>query len=169
MVKLIRGAVALVLMAAGLCFAELQQTCKNDNVREKPFIDGKVVIVVKTGQAVDVQKREGSWYFVKVGTKTGWLPMLSVRRTKAAAPVAASRQTGRSSTGSVVNTTGVRGLSEQTLTTAVFSDSAVAAAEKNRVLPNDAAVFAAAAGITVQAVPTLFIPPKTPSIPGGVK
>lgn len=139
--------------------AEQQQAGKNDNLREKPFIDGKIILAVKSGQSIDVQKREGSWYFVKVGKLTGWLPMLSVRRTKSApAATTGTVQTGRSSSGAIVNTTGVRGLNEETLKAASFSEEAVASAEKFRILAAaDAAAFSAAGGLTAQAVPTLAV------------
>ena len=144
--------------------AETAQAGKNDNLREKPFTDGKILLSIKAGQNVDIQKREGSWYFVKVGKTTGWVPMLSVRRAKPAAVATkgSTVQTGRSSTGTIVNTTGVRGLNEETLKTASFSEEAVASAEKNRVSAGEATAFAAAGGIVTQSVPSLAIPSSVP-------
>jgi uncharacterized protein YgiM (DUF1202 family) len=164
--KILLVAMATILFTAALLnAAELQQANKNDNLREKPFVDGKILLAIKSGQTVAIQKREGSWYFVMVGKTTGWLPMLSVRRTKPAAVAAkgSTVQTGRSSTGTIVNTTGVRGLNEETLKTASFSEEAVSFAEKYRVLSAaDVAAFAVAGGLAAQAVPTLTIKPSTP-------
>ena len=153
-----------ITMAGVLIFhlligSEPAQTSKNDNLRQKPFSDAKIVIALKNGQNVDIQKREGSWYFVKSGAKTGWVPMLSIHRTQKAATATAGSlstvSTGRSSAGGVVSTTGVRGINEETLKKAEFSESAVAAVEKYRVLKTDAAAFAEAAGLKARTVPSL--------------
>lgn len=170
--KIIPAALLAILFAlAATGGAEPQLAGKNDNLREKPFTDAKIITAIKSGQSVDVQKREGSWYFVKVGKLTGWLPMLSVRRTKTApaATIGNTVQTGRSSTGAIVNTTGVRGLNEETLKAASFSEEAAASTEKFRVptAAADAAAFAAAGGLAAQAVPTLAV--KSTSPIGGKK
>jgi uncharacterized protein YgiM (DUF1202 family) len=150
--------------------SETSEASKTDNLREKPFIDGRIISAVKAGQRVDIQKRDGSWYFVKTGTKTGWLPMLSVRRTKpvTVATKGSTVQTGRSSTGTIVSTTGVRGFNEETLKAAPFSDSAVAAMEKFRVpVAAQVVAFANAVGVTPQAVPALAV--SSPVLNGGRK
>jgi uncharacterized protein YgiM (DUF1202 family) len=150
------------LLIQALSGAEPAKVSKKDVLREKPFIDAKTVLSVKQGQAVDIQKREGSWYFVKALNKTGWVPMLSVHRTQQAAAATSGSltktATGRSATGGVVSTTGVRGLNEETLKNAAFSDSAVAAAEKYRVSSAAAAAFAKAGGLQAHAVPSLATP-----------
>jgi hypothetical protein len=155
------GILAIPFMAG----AEPAQVSKNENLRAKPFTDAKIVIALKKDQTVDIQKREGSWYFLKVKTKTGWAPMLSVHRTAPAAAATggslSQTATGRSSGGGVVNTTGVRGLNEETLKTAAFSEEAVAGAEKNRVKQAEADTFAAQGALIVQNVPSLAAPAAT--------
>ena len=132
---------------------------KNDFVRTKPFTNSTVVTSIKVGQNVNVQKREGSWYLVKVDARTGWTPMLSIRRTTPASTATSgslsSTATGRSSTGGVVSTTGVRGLNEENLQTATFDETAVLYMEKNRILPVDAIAFAQSAGIQPHEYPPL--------------
>jgi hypothetical protein len=156
--KLIFCAAAL-LCAWMIVDAEPGSATKNDNLRAKPFIDGKIVAPLKKGAVLDIQKREGSWYFVKAGAKTGYVPMLSVHRTQPAAAVTkgslSSTASGRSATGGVVSTTGVRGISEENLKSAAFSDSAIAAAEKYRVSLADADSFARAGGLKARSVPSL--------------
>lgn len=151
---------ALGILAIALsAFAEPAKVSKNDVMREKPFSNSKAVMSLKTGQVADIQKREGSWYLVNVSGKTGWAPMLSVRRTKSVAPASSGRlsgtATGRSATGSVVSTTGIRGLNEESLKTAAFDEKAVAAAEKNRVPAAAVDSFALAGGLKARAVPAL--------------
>jgi hypothetical protein len=147
----------LVIPFSGI--SDPAKVSKNDFVRAKPFTNSTVVTSIKVGQSVNVQKREGSWYFVKVDAKTGWTPMLSVRRTTPASTATtgslSSTASGRSSTGGVVSTTGVRGLNEENLQTATFDETAVAAMEKNHILPADAIAFAQAAGIQPHEYPPL--------------
>ena len=150
---------ALLLAWPLVCAAEPAKISKNDNLRLKPFADAKIVAPLKSGQSVDIQKREGAWYLLKVGKVTGWAPMLSVRRTATAAGASAGSlaqtASGRASTGKVVATTGVRGLGEENLKEAAFSESAIAAAEQYRVSAQAAAQFAKAGGLKPRNVPTL--------------
>lgn len=156
------GMLTLMLLAWPLfCAAEPAQLVRNETLRDKPFADAKAVITLKTGQTVDIQKREGAWYLLRVNGKSGWLPMLSVRRTAAAAAVSAGSlaqtASGRATTGKIVATTGVRGLGEEQLTNATFSEAAIAAAEKFRVTPQEATAFAKAGNLQPRDVPP-FVP-----------
>lgn len=154
--------IAGMLMLALLGFAEPAKVGKADKMRAKPFIDATVVLPLAAGQAVDIQKRQGSWYFVAVSGKTGWAPMLSIRRTQQAAAASSGSltqtATGRSATGGVVSTTGVRGLDEENLKAAAYSEDAVAAAEKYRIPRDTAIAFSAAETLVVQTVPPLCAP-----------
>jgi hypothetical protein len=149
-----------------VCAAEPAQISRNDNLRLKPFADAKVVAPLKSGQSVDIQKREGAWYLLKVGKVTGWAPMLSVRRTATAASASAGSLTqtasGRAATGKVVATTGVRGLGEENLKEAAFSEAAIAVAEQYRVTAQEAVQFAQAGGLKPRNVPTLKAEGGTP-------
>ena len=151
-----------VLLWPWSCLAEPATMSRADNLYEKPFTDARVVGKLTAGLAVEVQKREGAWYQVKAGGKAGWVKMLSVRRTAAAA-VASSGSlskvaTGRAGTGQIVTTTGVRGLGEEQLRPAPFSEAAVAAAERFRVDSTEAERGARQAGLAPRAVPALPAP-----------
>ena len=157
---------ALMLAWPLVCAAEPAKISKNDSLRLKPFADAKVVAPLKSGQSVDIQKREGGWYLLKIGNMTGWAPMLSVRRTATAASASAGSlaqtASGRAATGKVVATTGVRGLGEENLKEAAFSEAAIAAAEQYRVTATKAAQFAAAGGLKPRTVPSLSATGGTP-------
>jgi uncharacterized protein YgiM (DUF1202 family) len=153
---------AMLLAMPLAASAETAQVGKNDSLREKPFADAKVVTNLTAGQKVDILKREGAWYQVKAAGKTGWVRMLSVRRTGQAAAVSAGSlsqvATGRAGTGKIVATTGVRGLSEEALRQAAFSEEAVTAAEKYRVSAGEADRFAREGGLSRRQVPKLVVP-----------
>lgn len=166
MIRIIHKAIGLALAASLawplLCFAEPATVSKADSLYEKPFTDARVLARLTAGQAVDIQKREGSWYQVKAAGKTGWMRMLSVRRTASAAAVStgslAQVATGRAGTGQIVTTTGVRGLGEEALKTAAFSEEAIAGAERFRVAPAEAERLAREAGLKPRNVPPLPAP-----------
>lgn len=160
------SSLALLLAWPVVCAAEPAQISKNENLRAKPFADAKIVAPLKSGQSVDIQKREGAWYLLKIDKVSGWAPMLSVRRTATAATASAGSlaqtASGRASTGKVVATTGVRGLGEENLKEAAFSEAAIAAAEKYRVTVKEAGKFATAGGLKPRQVPALNIAGGTP-------
>ena len=135
-----------------------------DSLRDKPFADAKVVAPVAGGTKVDIVTRNGGWYQVKAGGKTGWVRMLSVRRSAAAGGSSiaglASVASGRTGTGKVSTTTGVRGLDSGDLATAAFNETEVALAERNRVNARDAAAFAKQGKLSVRNVQPLPAPEK---------
>lgn len=160
-------ALAALLLGPLACLAEPAKLSRADNLHEKPFADAKVLARLTAGQPLDIQKREGNWYQVKVAGKSGWVRMLSVRRTTAAATASAGSltqvATGRAGTGKIVATTGVRGLGEETLQEATFSEEAIAAAERFRVKAADAEKSARAQGLAPRQIPPL---PAAPTAGG---
>lgn len=154
-----------VTLAAGLAAAADPGTLtRADTLRIKPFADAKAVAPVATGAKVDILTRNGGWYQVKTGGKTGWVRMLSVRRTAAAAGSSvagiAGVVSGRTGTGKVTTTTGVRGLDTEELKTAAFDEAQVAKAEQYRVSRKDAETFAKQAMLTTRDAAPLPVPAK---------
>jgi uncharacterized protein YgiM (DUF1202 family) len=152
----------LLLLAASAWATEAGQMSRADSLREKPFADGKVLSKLTVGQKVEIVKREGAWYQVKAADRLGWVNMLSVRKTAAAAVASGSSinqmATGRTGTGTVVATSGVRGLNEENLRQATFQEEPVAYVEKFRSADGQAQKFASAAGLKPRAVPVLTRP-----------
>lgn len=160
---------ALRRLAAGLLLAlplaalaaDPATLSRADVMRDKPFADAREVSKLAAGAKVDIVARNGGWYQVKAGTKTGWVRMLNVRRaTTASSSVAglATVASGRAGTGTVSTTTGVRGLDAQELATATFNEAQVAKAEGYRVSRADAEAFARAGKLVVQKVEPLPAP-----------
>lgn len=161
---------AAALLPALLAASPLAQAAdpatlnRADTLRATPFADGKVVAPLAAGAKVDIVTRQGGWYQVKAGGKTGWVRMLSVRRAQAAGGSdvkgLASVASGRAGTGTVSTTTGVRGLDAQELATAEFNEAEVAQAEKYRTSAATAASFAKAGKLVVRDVQPLPAPAK---------
>lgn len=158
------AALAVGTTGAGLALAADPGTLSRaESLREKPFADAKVLAPAAAGAKVDIVKREGGWYQITTGGKTGWVRMLSVRRSGAATTSVAGIAgvaSGRTGTGKVVTTTGVRGLDNGELGSAEFSEEQIAKAEKFRVKTADAAAFAKQGGLVVIDAPALADPDK---------
>lgn len=155
----------LCFAMSGAAFAADPGTLtKADTLRAKPFTDAAVVSSLATGAKVDIITRSGAWYQVKSGTKTGWVRMLSVRRGAATASSniagLASVASGRTGTGKVTTTTGVRGLDAQELDTAKFDEAQIKSSEGWRVSVKDAEAFAKAGKLTLRDVKPLPAPAK---------
>lgn len=155
----------LCFAMSGVAFAADPGTLtKADTLRAKPFTDAAVVSNLATGAKVDIITRSGAWYQVKSGTKTGWVRMLSVRRGAATASSniagLASVASGRTGTGKVTTTTGVRGLDAQELDTAKFDEAQIKSSEAYRVSTKDADAFAKAGKLTLRDVKPLPAPAK---------
>ena len=157
--RLVAG-LLLALPAAALA-ADAGTLGRADALREKPFADAKVVQSLAAGTRVDIVARNGGWYQVKAGTRSGWVRMLSVRRSAAAGnDIAglASVASGRAGTGTVSTTTGVRGLDSEDLATATFNEAQVAKAEGYRVSRSDAQALAKTGKLVVRDVQPLPAP-----------
>lgn len=154
----------LLVLPASLLAADPATLSRVDALRAKPFADAKVVVSLAKGAKVDILARNGGWYQVKSGTRTGWVRMLSVRRSTAPAPSSvaglASVASGRAGTGTVSTTTGVRGLDAQELATAAFNEAQVAKAEGYRISRADADAFARTGKLVVREVKPLPAPVK---------
>jgi uncharacterized protein YgiM (DUF1202 family) len=152
------------MMATTAFAADPGTLTKAETLRAKPFADAAAVTTVATGDKVDIVTRSGAWYQVKSGTKTGWVRMLSVRRSAAASGSSitgiASVASGRTGTGKVSTTTGVRGLDEQELDAAKFDEEQIKKAEGYRVGRKEADAFAKAGKLSLRDVQPLPAPVK---------
>ena len=129
---------------------------KADKLVAEPFADAKQVGSLAKGDAVTILKKTGGWYQVKGKGPQGWVRMLSVRRGEAgkssAAKDVAAISTGRTGTGQIVSTTGVRGLSEEELKAAKYDEKELMKAESFVVSKADAGKFAQKGKLLARAV-----------------
>jgi hypothetical protein len=128
--------------------AESGMLLKADELKAEPFRDAKTLKTLAQGDKVDILKKDGGWFKVKAGKSSGWVRMLSVRRGAAARAGSGAAgllglASGRSGTGKVVATTGIRGLNEEELRAAQFNEQEVKLAESYAVNRADAQKFAA--------------------------
>ncbi len=129
------GRIPLLILAALLpalpaAAAESGALLKADQLKAEPFRDANAIATLTSGEKVEILKRQGAWFRVNTAKGAGWVRMLSVRRGEAAKASAEGEvsgllglASGRAGTGKVVATTGIRGLDEEQLKAAKFSDS----------------------------------------------
>jgi hypothetical protein len=138
----------LLVCAPAALAAESGTLLKADELKAEPFRDAKMVKALAKGEKLDILGKQGGWFKVKAGKSRGWVRMLSVRKGTAAkagggAAGLLDMASGRAGTGKVVATTGIRGLNEEELRAAHFSEQEVALAESYAVNKADARKFAA--------------------------
>lgn len=115
MSKMVKIAWAVLLAPCIACAGEYGTALKNDALRAEPFLDAQAVATLAAGDKVDIIKREGGWLQVKAGGQQGWVHMLSIRRGEAhkgsgEAAGVLGLPSGRSGTGGLVVSTGIRGM-----------------------------------------------------------
>jgi hypothetical protein len=141
--------ILLTLLAVSTAAAaETGAALKSDSLRAEPFSDAKTVGNIARGDKLDIVEKKGAWLKVKSAKTSGWVRLLSVKRgTLGKADNAAGvldLASGRSGTGQVVSTTGVRGLSEEDLKAAKFNEDEMKKLEANGISADEARKFATA-------------------------
>ena len=145
---------ALLLPAMSIA-AELGTALKADTLRVEPFSDAKTVGNIAKNETVEIISKKGAWLQIKTQKNTGWVRIFSVKRGIASNTNQAKGvydvASGRASTGKVISTTGIRGLSAEELKAAKFNEEEMKKLENFAVSAEDSQKFAKAGGLkTVQ-------------------
>jgi hypothetical protein len=158
-------ALAGLLAAVPALSAETGTLLKADPLRAEPFRDARTQATLAPGDIVEILQRQGAWFRVKTAKGDGWVRMLSVRRGSAGKANAAGEvsgllglASGRAGTGKVVATTGIRGLNEEQLVAAKYSESELTLADSLVQSRADAGKFAARGKLAPRAVDYLPAP-----------
>jgi hypothetical protein len=123
---------------------------KADVLRAEPFADAKTVGNINKNDTLEIITKKGAWLQVKSKTKTGWVRILSVKRggTSSSGSSIADIASGRTGTGKVVSTTGIRGLSAEELKSAKFNEDEMKKMESYTLTAVDGQKFATSGGLT---------------------
>jgi hypothetical protein len=129
--------------------AESGTALKADTLRTQPFADAKSSGALIKNEPLDILEKKGAWLQVKTKKSTGWVRLLSVKRTSTSNNVKGTIDvaTGRAGTGKVVSTTGIRGLSAEELKSAQFNEAEIKKLESLAVNKADAQQFASSGGL----------------------
>lgn len=154
-VYLMTASIWLALLAPQLAnAAETGTALKADTLRVQPFADAKSAGSLSKSEALEIVSKKGAWLQVKTKKSTGWVRLLSVKRTASGSGIKGAMDvaTGRAGTGKVVSTTGIRGLSAEELKAAPFNESEMQKMESYLVTKQQAQQFATAGGLSAQKV-----------------
>lgn len=168
MMKIFFKAAGVALLATHLAWAgESGTAIKADSLRAEPFQDARTTGQIAKGEHADILKTSGGWSQVKTAKASGWVRMLSIRRDAARNSASsgsslAALASGRAGTGRVVATTGIRGLNEEELKAAKYSESEIKLAESYGSSKAEARKFAQTGKLVAQQIDYL-------SAPGGSK
>jgi hypothetical protein len=147
----LKNCLLIILASPILALAgESGTAIKADVLRAEPFADAKTAGNLNKNDSVYILGKKGAWLQVKSKSASGWVRILSVKRGGASASGSsiADIASGRSSTGKVASTTGIRGLSADELKAAKFNEDEMKKMESHAVSASDAQSFASAGGLT---------------------
>ncbi len=148
----------ILMLATQLAYAaDTGTTIKADSLRAEPFQDAKSIATLSKGTTVNILKTQGGWLQIQSGKSKGWMRMLSVRRDAARSKVTSASSlsklaAGRSGTGKIVATTGIRGLNEEELKAAHYNEAQVAQVESYASSKSTAQQFALKGKLVAQHV-----------------
>jgi hypothetical protein len=115
---------------------------------------------IKRGEKLQILGKKGAWLNVKTTKAGGWVRLLSVKRGAASSggqiKGVLDVASGRAGTGKVVATTGVRGLNEEELKNAKYSEAEVKKLESFTITSGQAQQFAKSGGL--KAVKINYLP-----------
>ncbi len=169
MKKIPKAAILLVmlLLSFTICASELNKpgvkngtVLKNDSLKAEPFSDATEIGTIEKGRSVMILERKGGWYKIGTAKGKGWVRMLSIRTSKNPKRRLSPKgilelASGRTGTGTVVLTTGIRGLDEESLKTAKFNAQQLSILESFIVNRIQARQFAATGKLRAKTVPYL--------------
>jgi len=146
----------LILCATSLptIAGETGTALKTDSLKAEPYSDAKTTGTLIKNEPLAITNKKGAWLQVKTKKNTGWVRLLSVKRTSAGGSLKGAMDvaSGRAGTGKVVSTTGIRGLSAEELKTAKFNESEMKTLESYASSQKEAEKFAKAGGLTASKV-----------------
>jgi hypothetical protein len=152
------------LFATGIAVAgEAGTVLKDTEIKSTPYLDAKPAGSLAREDKVEILTRQAGWYQVKSAKGSGWVRMLSIRRGEARksgidAGGILGLASGRSGTGQVVATTGIRGLNEEELKNAKYNQAELKKVESFTVTDEEAKNFAAQGKLVARKVDYLPAP-----------
>ena len=155
---LLMALISPILLLAG----ESGVAIKLDSLRAEPFADAKTIGSINKNDSVEILTKKGAWLQVKSKKSTGWVRLLSIKRGGASSSGSAISDvaSGRTGTGKVVSTTGIRGLSAEELKAAKFNEEEMKKMESYQTSSADAKSYASAGGLSATKMSYLNGAPK---------
>ncbi len=142
-------------------------TIRDTELKEKAYLDAKTLQTLPAQTSISILGRQGGWLKVSARGQQGWVRMLNVRSgsvseepktTAKDVKDAAALATGRTGTGNIVATSGIRGLTDKQLQAAKGDPAELKKMESYAVSKQAAAEYARAHGLQSGKVAYLPVP-----------
>lgn len=159
-ISLIPASVLLLCVVATPVLAAPGTVLRSETLYSQPSASSAVAGSAAKGSAVEIIAKQGGWLRVSAGRSTGWIRLLSVRAGAGGlggaglGDVVGAAAT-RSDPSRVVAVAGLRGLNDEDLKQARFSDSELVRLDAWKVTPVQARAFAGQSGLVAVNVPAL--------------
>jgi uncharacterized protein YgiM (DUF1202 family) len=141
---------------------------RDDQLRAAASATSAVVAQVPKGAGVEVLARQSGWIQIRVGGRTGWVRLLSVRTSEAAQRDVGGELAGVIGMGTrqadpsrVVSVAGVRGLDVQDLKAGRFNEQELERLDRHAVGRPEAQSFAREGGLAARPLDYLPAPAQT--------
>jgi len=140
---------------------------KTDELRVAPDAGANVLARVEKGARVRLLATQGGWRQISSAGKTGWVRVLSLSVDAASVDAASGvawsdlEALGKTPQGKVVAVAGARGLDEETLKTAVYSEAELQFLHTFAMSRGEAEQFAQAAGLQARTLSYLEAPKQS--------
>ncbi len=156
---------SVVLLLASPLWAASGTMLRDDQLRTAASATAAVTAQVPRGANVEVLARQGGWTQIRVGGRTGWVRMLSVRATESTQRDVGGELAGVIGLGTrqadpsrVVSVAGVRGLNEQDLKAARFDAQELERLDRYVVGRAEALAYAREGGLAARTLDYLPAP-----------
>lgn len=161
------GIVLVALLAMPVVAAEMGSVIRSDEIKVEPFRDAKTTATLSIGDKVEIVKKNGGWLQIKSTKGKGWVHMLNVRKgemRKGSGELGGllGMASGRAGTGTVVSTTGIRGLDEVELQSAKYNETELNLLESYTINRTEAQVFATQGRLVARKFDYLPFPDVSP-------
>jgi len=140
------------LFLPSFALAQQAKAIKAVDLLAEPTIGTAKSGSMTSGQVISVLDKKGFWVKVQSGGQSGWVKLTDIELPNAVIKID-PMSTGRTSSGNIVNTAGVRGLSPEELKESKPNTAAVDQAVQNaaKISNSDVAAFISSGGVVLRA------------------
>lgn len=152
---------SLFLTSPPILAADTGSLLRASAVYEKPFNDAKILIQLPEKTSVTITQRKSSWAQIQSGSSKGWVKVfniISITGSKSSADLATLGNVLKSGSSGQSSSTGVKGISEESLKKAPPSPAEVNYLETLDASKGEAQAFAAKGNLSSENVPYLAKP-----------
>lgn len=152
---------SLLIISINAWSADMGSLLRQSSLYEKPFNDAKIVTQLAAKTSVTITQRKSSWAQIQSGANKGWVKVFNIVSTtgsKSSADLATLGNVLKSGSSGQSASTGVKGISEESLKKAPPAPAEVTFFETLNANKGDAQAFASKGNLYSKSIPFLDKP-----------